>query len=487
MKRFIMTAKRIVKNYIYNTAYQLLLVLTPLLTAPYISRVLGVTGVSIFNYAYADLTYFILFGTLGSALFAQREIAYNQDDREKRSRIFKEILIFRMVLVAVSIVIFIFAVALRSEYRTVYLIMTVELVATAIDVSWFFQGMEDFKKTVVRNVIVKIIGTVLIFVFVKGPGDLIPFVLCMTVPVFIGNLSLWAYLPKYISRKAPISIKSILKYFKPMLALFIPQVAVEVYTVLDKTMIGNLASSMDFVGYYTNAQHIVKTLLQLITSLGIVMLPAVSSAFAKKNFGEIEKMTGKSFNFTAILGFPMMFGIAAVANNFAVWFYGDGYEPVGPLMMAMSPIIILIGCSIITGRQYLLPIKRQKAYTGSVIAGAVVNVIMNFIFIPLFDAVGACIGTVFAELTVAVIQLFFIRKELPLGTYFKENFKYFIYSAVMFAAVFPIEFAVSGILGTLIQVVAGIAVYFGLLLITRDKNLFYYAGLLIGKLKKNDR
>ena len=205
------TTKRIVKNYIYNTSYQLLLVITPLITAPYISRVLGVTGVSIVNYAYSFVTYFVLFGTLGSSLYGQREIAYNQNDPVRRSSILKEIVAFRMVMVSVSIIIYIFTIALGNEYQSVYLIMLAELAATAFDISWFFQGMEDFRKTVLRNVIIKIISIILIFILVKGPEDMNMYALCVTAPTLIGNLSLWAYLPKYIT-KSPFSVKSILKY-----------------------------------------------------------------------------------------------------------------------------------------------------------------------------------------------------------------------------------------------------------------------------------
>ena len=478
------TTKRIVKNYIYNTSYQLLLVITPLITAPYISRILGVTGVSIVNYAYSFVTYFVLFGTLGSSLYGQREIAYNQNDPVRRSSILKEIVAFRMVMVSVSIIIYIFTIALGNEYQSVYLIMLAELAATAFDISWFFQGMEDFRKTVLRNVIIKIISIILIFILVKGPEDMNMYALCVTAPTLIGNLSLWAYLPKYIT-KSPFSVKSILKYIKPMLWLFIPQVAIEIYTVLDKTMLGTFASTMDAVGYYTNAQNIVKMLLQVITSLGVVMMPAMASAFAKKRYDEIENMIGKSFNFTFILGCPMMFGIAAVANNFAVWFYGKGYEPVGPLIMVISPIVLLIGISTVTGRQYLLPTKKQKAYTISVICGAVVNFFLNLLFIPFLDGIGACIGTVIAELTVTSIQLFAVRKELPLKRYLKENIRYLIYSAIMFFAAYLVGQYTSGISGTFIQVFAGVVVYAALLLITKDKCLFFYARLIINKIKRN--
>lgn len=481
-----MAKSKIVKNYIYNTAYQLLLIITPLITAPYISRVLGVTGVSVANYVYSIVTYFILFGTVGSSLFGQREVAYYQDDPVKRSSVLKEIFAFRIVMVSASIAVYLLTAVRMSKYGTVYLLMIFELIATAFDISWFFQGMEDFKKTVVRNVVVKLAGIALIFLFVKSPEDVNKYAVCMTLPTLLGNLSLWAYLPKYIV-KSPFSVKSVLGYVKPMLALFLPQIAMEVYTVLDKTMLGQFSANIDEVGYYTYSQHIVKMLLQIIASLGVVMLPAMANAFAKNDNKKITEMMGNSFKFVFMLGCPMMFGIAAVANNLVVWFYGDGYEPVGPLIMLISPIILIIGVSTITGRQFLLPTKRQSAFTVSVFCGAAVNFVLNLCLISRFGAIGASVATVVAEATVTAVQLFSVRKYLPLGKYFKENIKYLLFGAVMFAAVFALAQVTSGILGTVIQVAVGGAVYLLLLVVTKDEILFKYAHILLGKIKKSGR
>lgn len=481
-----MAKGKVVKNYIYNTAYQLLLVVTPLITAPYIARVLGVTGVGIVNYAYSVVTYFVLFGTVGSSLFGQREVAYYQDDPVKRTSILKEITAFRMVTVSLAVVVYIFAVAKRSEYSSVYFYLIAELIATAFDVSWFFQGLEDFKKTVIRNVIVKLAGIALIFILVKSPEDVNKYAVCVTLPTLLGNLSLWAYLPKY-TVKAPMSLKSTVKYIKPMFMLFIPQIAMEVYTVLDKTMLGQFASSVDEVGYYTYSQHIVKMLLQLITSLGVVMLPAMANAFANKRDDEIVEMIGGSFNFTFILGCPMMFGIAGVAQNFVGWFYGAGYEPVGPLIMVISPIILLIGISTITGKQFLLPTKRQNIFTLSVVIGAVINFTLNLILIKRWDAVGASIATVIAEAAVTVTQLIAVAKHLPLKKYFKENFRYLIFSAVMFAAVFAVGQFIHGVLGTIVQVICGGAVYALLLLVTKDKTVYKYLNIVLDKIKGKNK
>lgn len=462
----------------------MLVIIAPLITAPYVARVLGVTGTSIANYVYSIVTYFVLFGTVGSTLFGQREIAYYQDDPVKRTSVFKEILVFRIITVAISTVIYFFTVT-TGNYSVVSKLFMIELIATAFDISWFFQGMEDFKKIVIRNFIVKLIGIALIFLLVKSENDVNKYVLCLTLPTLVGNISLWAYLPKYLT-KSTFSWKSLVGYIKPLLLLFIPQIAMEVYTVLDKTMLGALSVNIDSVGYYTYSQHIVKAILQLITSLGVVMLPAMANAVAKKDTEKISSMMKNSFRFVFVLGVPMMFGIAAVANNLVDWFYGEGYEPVGPLIMVISPIILLIGLSTVTGRQYLLPTKKQGMFTVSVSVGAAINFILNFLLIPKYNAIGASIATVIAEFFVSFTQLFFVRKELPLKKYFKENVKYILFGVLMFAGAYSIGLFCKGFLGTILQISIGVVIYAGLLLLSKDAFVFEFVQKIFKKNKNKE-
>lgn len=478
-----MSKGKIVKNYIYNTAYQILLVITPLITSPFLARTLKATSVGVFNYSHSIVTYFLLFGTLGSSLYAQREIAFYQDDSLKRSKVFFEIIVFRFVTVAVSIGIYFVFVFSVKQYQTVFLILAIELVSTAFDITWFFQGMEDFKKIVIRNMIFKILGIILIFIFIESPSDLYKYAACFTIPTLIGNLSLWIYLPKFLV-KTKVNFKSVCANIKPILLLFLPQIAIEVYTVLDKTMIGKLSSNIENVAYYTYSQNILKAIMQLVTSLGVVMLPAMTNAFAKQKNDEINKMMASSVKFVFFLGAPMLFGLAACAKNFVVWFYGDGYSQVSVLMMTICPVILAIGLSTIIGKQYLLPSRRQTAFTVSVISGACVNLILNLILIPKFDAIGASIATVCSEFSVVIIQICFIHKDIEILSFIKHNLKYVALSAIMFAVIYPIAYLLDGFVCTIVQVSAGLAVYFTSLLLLKDKTVYEAIALVKEKLPK---
>ena len=185
------------KNYLYNLVYQIIILILPIITTPYISRALGATNIGIYSYTVSIVTYFTLFGSLGVSLYGQREIAYVRDNTSKRKKTFIEIILFRFITLTISMIIFYFSFARSNEYQVYYRILLLYLLAASFDISWFFQGLEDFKKTVTRNVIVRLLSVACIFIFVKKPEDLSKYLLIYSLADLLGNLSLWLYLPKY--------------------------------------------------------------------------------------------------------------------------------------------------------------------------------------------------------------------------------------------------------------------------------------------------
>lgn len=480
-----MKKNNVVQNYIYNTSYQILALIAPLITTPYVSRILGATGIGIYSYAQSVATYFMLAGAVGTTIYGQREIAFVRDDKKRCSEIFWQITLLRGGGVFLCSLIYFIVFCFGAEYSTVYRVLMVEIIATAFDVSWFFMGLENFKVTVIRNTIIKIIGIVAVFLFVKTSDDVLIYTMCLTLPILIGNISLWISLPKYLV-KINIHLRDIIKHLKPSLTLFLPQLAIEVYTVLDKTMLGIFASNINEVGYYTQASKIIKVALTLVTSLGTVMLPAMSYAFAQGKKDVIVKSIKKAFHFVFLIGFAILFGICGVARTFVPIFFGTGYDEVAILMVVISPIIIIIAMSNVIGKQYLLPTMQEKNYTISVIAGAVVNFVLNFILIVKFDAIGASIATVCAELSVLLVQAFLVRKQIHLFQCIFPAIKYLICGGIMCGVVsFIGDILGKGVKVLLIQIMAGIVVYTLELLLTRDSMLL--EGINMIKKKGNKR
>lgn len=456
-----MAKKSIAKNYIYNLIYQLLTVLLPLVTTPYLSRILGAKSIGIYGYTVSIVTYFILFGTLGMSLYGQREIAYRQTNIIEKSKTFFEIIILRTITLFISISTFYFVFCINNEYSLYYSILLVQLIATGFDISWFFQGMEEFDKTVIRNIIVKILSLILIFVVIKKPEDLWLYFVIYVLSELFGNISLWLYLPKYL-KKVNIKLLNIKKHIKPVISLFLPQIAIQIYTVLDKTMLGVLTNNMNEVGFYEQAQKIVKALLLVVGSLQAVMSSRIANSYAKKDQNEINNCMDLSFKFVWFLIVPLCFGIITLAPKFVPWFYGSGFEKVIPLLITSSFLLIAIGLNGVTGVQYLVQIGKQNFFTISVIVGAVVNFIMNIVLIRYFSSVGATISSVIAEFSILILHIIYIKKHTSyrISNMFKPCIKCLISGLIMFGVLIPIvNYLPIGIIYTFIEIIIGCMVY----------------------------
>lgn len=470
--------KSITKNYMYNLIYQVLVLISPLITIPYISRVLGAENIGIYSYTLSITAYFILFGALGMSLYAQREIAYNQDNPPKYSLIFWEMVLLRIITMSISILIYYFTIIKYGTYQLYYKILILEILGNCIDITWFFQGLEEFKKIVKRNIIIKLISITCTFALVKTSNDLVIYFIIYVLTLLIGNLSLWLYLPKFLVR---IDIRkiNILRHLKQTISLFVPQVAVQVYTILDKTMVGTIVQEKAEVGYYDQSQKIIKIALSVVTSLGTVMLPRIANNYIKNEKEAVRVYMEKSFNLIFLLSFPMMFGVLAVSGRFVPVFFGQGYDRVIILMNIISPIFILIGLSNVIGAQYLLPTKRQKEYTISVVSGAILNFVANMCLIWKLKAVGASIGTVIAEIAVTSVQLYFVSKDFKIKDLIKMSKNYIISSVIMFGVCCVTGMIIKdNLIATVLEVLIGIITYFACLIILKEE----FIGEILDKL-----
>ena len=468
----------------FHLLYQIVVIIVPLITTPYLSRVLGAENIGIYSYTISITTYFLLVGTLGLSLYGQREIAYVQNDKEKRSKVFHELFLLRCYSVSVALVLFFLVFCIKGEYTFYYRILILELISVLLDISWFFQGLEEFKKTVIRNIIVKAISVLMIFLLVKNPNHLYIYFMIYVLSTFLGNLSLWFYLPKYIKR-VPFHELEIKKYIKPAIILFIPQIATQIYVVLDKTMIGLLVLNKSEVGFYEQAQKIVKLCIVLSTSLGTVMLPRMAATYATGDYEKLLRYLKKSLCITMMLAFPLMFGIISISEKFVPIFFGNGYDKVTPIICLMSPIVIFIGLSNVTGTQFLLPTKQQWKYTLSVIIGAVTNIVLNLLLIPMYGAIGACIATIVAEFSVTFVQFIMTRKYLNIKTILMLSYKYLIASLIMFGVSMSINRIINdSFICIATQIAASSIVYLLMLIVLRDNAFKYVVDVVVNAIRK---
>lgn len=463
--------KSVVRNYMYNLIYQVLTLILPLITTPYLSRVLGAEGVGIYGYTFSIVTYFVLFGSLGIALYGQREIAYVQNNPRKRKKVFLELICFRFLTLAIAVLIYCLAFLRDGAYKQYYLILLIELVAAGVDISWFFQGIEEFKRTVLRNVLVRIISVSLVFIIVKSPEDLWKFILIYSLADLLGNLLLWLYLPKYLRGKK-VGKLNLKVHMLPLFMLFIPQVTNKIYNLLDTTMLGSIIANKKETGYYEQSQKMIRLLITIVTSLGVVMIPRVASIYANGDKKRINSYIKNSFTFVFFISFPMMFGMASISKDFVPIFFGDGYDKAATLIMIFCPMILLMGIENVIGTQYMLPTKRQKEYTISVFIGVIVNVILNFILINLYQSIGASIATIVSQLVVDCVQIFYVRKDIKWKPLIRIAVRYLVASLVMFGVCNLVKLVIHKPIFTIIcEMVLGFATYIGVLILLRDRFL----------------
>ena len=454
------------KNYIYNLIYQIIAIILPIITTPYLSRVLGAKGIGIYSYTLSIVTYFILIGALGTNMYAQREMACYQDDVEGRSKTFKELFYIRLCSFSITAIVFFLCFCISNEYDIYYRILLLEIFANMIDITWFYQGMENFKKVVVKNLLIKCISIFSIFIFIRSKNDVWIYVLIYVLSNLIGNLSLWLDLKKYLIKVKKINLK---KHFRPMLSLIVPQIAMSIYNVLDKTMIGLLAKDISEVGYYEQSQKITRLAVTIVTALGTVMIPRISNVNSKGDTKKLLNYIYSSFNLVWFLSIPITFGLIVTADNFVPWFFGKEFEKVALLIKVCSPIAIFIGLANVMGQQYLVSTKRQNQYTYAVVASAIVNFFGNLILIPKYAAIGATISSVFAELVGVCVEIYFIRDVINIKSAFLLSKKYFIAAIIMLVGLMAIDsFFLSSMMSTAILVIIGITIYMLVLIILRD-------------------
>ena len=458
------------KNYIFNLIYQIVAIALPLITTPYLSRVLGADSIGKYSFAQSIVSYFALFAALGTTMYGQRLIARASSNPSERSRLFLEVFLFRVVGAAVACLIYCLAIMPTSSDPILYAVAAIEIIAVAVDITWFYQGMEDFQPIAMWNVVGKLLAIVGIFLFVKTRDDLVIYVALYCGSILFGNLLAWLDLRKYLSRREPEDRRvSLPRHFMPALALFVSQVAMQVYVVLDKTMIGIITGSDFENGYYEQSQKLSRVLVAVVTSLGVVMASRVAVLWKENKKESVYSLIEGSFRFVFALGVPMAIGVTLVASRFVPVFYGEGFEPVVGLITILAFMIPVIGCSNVIGIQLLVPTGREKLLTASVAVGAVVNFLLNLGLIYFFASTGAAVASLIAETAVTATQFFFVRREIKIGRILKLLLRYSVFGAVMAAVgVGMSHIAPGGILGIAVIALPCIAVYGGLLVVTKD-------------------
>lgn len=473
------------RNLALSMFYQILKIITPLITAPYCSRVLGVSKIGIYSYTSSFAMYFTLFGGLGTVTYGTREIARVRNDEHKRSQLFWEIEILSVITTLVSIVAWGIFILFNHQYRIYYIVLTFSLLAVMFDISWFYAGIEHFEYTIGWNSFFKIASVISLFIFIKKPSDLLLYVFIMTFQNFAGNVGMWTGLHKFI-KKIDFRTIRLKRHFHETLVYFIPTIATSVYNVLDKTMIGMITHSTKENGYYEQANKVLD-MMKTVTfvALNSVMTSRISFLYAQEKFQEIKERIHASIDYVMFMGIGILFGLSGVASVFVPFFFGPGYDKTVELLIIMAPVVVIIGVSNCLGSQYFTPSGRRKESAKYIIAGAVVNFCFNSFMIPLWKSYGAAIATVIAECVITWLYVHNDSGYLTWKDIIRMGWKKLVAGAVMFGVILAVKRFISNtILSLVLMVGLGGGTYLLMLYLLKDSFIKSGKSMVLNMLRK---
>ncbi len=429
------------KNLFYSLGYHILEIILPLITAPYIARVLGANGSGIYSKTHAFAQYFYLFSMLGVKNYGNRAVARVRDDLHELSKTFWEVYTFQFLTgLVLSSFYIIYCMTICKNDNYIYLLQSIYVFSGMLDINWACFGLEKFRFTTIRGMTIRILSAVAIFVFVKNANDLGLYTVIISLSILCSAIVAWPYILKHIIYVKP-HWSGIKRHIKPNLILFLPIIAVSIYNLMDKIMLGYFSTNEE-VAFYSNAEKIVTIPNTIILALDSVIMPRMSNLFAKKNKEDkIKYLMDNVMMFAMLMAAGMAFGVAGISDVFAPWFYGKEFIRCGYFILLLSPIILFRGWASVLRTQFIIPTGRDNIYVVSLAAGAVVNLIINALLIPGMQGVGAIIGTLFAEFAVCFIQFFWCRKYLDMKEYMINGMSFCVIGLLMF---FLIE-ALSGI------------------------------------------
>lgn len=423
---------KIKTNILYNVIYQILILIVPLITTPYVSRVLLPEGVGTYSITTAIAKYFFMFAMLGMSKHGNRSVAKVKDDKKKLSVTFWNLFYFQLIMSVVSLFIYIVYIYFwgYEQYGIVIICQIPYVISALIEISWFFYGTENFKFIVTRNVIVKVLTAVSVFAFVKESDDVWIYVLINSISLFAGQLCLWPFLKKHVDFEKP-NKELIKSHLKPNCILFVSVVAVSIYTLMDKIMIEILSNTTE-LGYYENSHKIIDVCCNIIGAVGTVMLPRVAFLMEKNDNKTTNYYIEKSMNYIMMIAIAIGFGMAGIGKEFAIVYFGKEFTQSGLVMMAIAPGIIFFSWGNILRTQYLIPGNRDNIFVKGTIYASITNVVLNLLLINKLGAIGAAIGTVGAWIIEALYESAKVYKELDIKKYLKNIIPFVIFGIIMF-------------------------------------------------------
>lgn len=473
-------------NWFLTMSSKIFVLLVPLITTPYVSRVLGAEGLGIYTYCLSYSSLFIVLGQMGIPLYGKRTIAIYQNDEKKQNQVFNELLFLQQIMLVISCIVYFIVAKCIGIYWWMFMACSVGHLAAFFNISWFFEGIEDFKTVVVKGFGIKIISVIAIFIFVREKEDLYIYALCLFIAQALGEIILWKNAFKHVRYKIP-KLRNVIKHLRPAFLLLLPYAVTQLFELIDKSMVGILCSDISEVAYYEQARKITSLSISLIISVGVVIMPRLALYFHENEKERLKKYMCNAVDVTLLLSIAIAFGCAAVASNLVPWFFGTGFEKVETILVVSAPLLVLMGVSNLLGTQVLTATKKEALLLKVNVVSILINVIFNAVLIPQYLSIGAMVATVIAEFIKCIILIINVKEIIELRKVVLQVIGYCILGLIMFLGVTWFGenvFIEATIQNTIGLIIIGTIVYGMLLIITRNPWVKYIWNKIGGVIKR---
>ncbi len=405
-------AHSITKNAFYNVLLNITSVIFPLITAPYVSRVLEPDGIGLYNFSTTYAGYFALVAMLGIPTYGVREVSKARDNKDALTKLISQLMSIATYTTLIVSIIYLLTIAFigqLTENYIIFLLAGFAIYLAPFKINWYYQGIEDFGFITKVSLIVRTFSVIFLFLLVRDKSDLVIYIILSILGGAMADV--WNFIKMWKSGVRPkLTLKGLKPHINPLLVLFASSIAISIYTVLDTLMLGFI-TDYEEVGYYTNAMHMSRVIITIVTSLSIVAVPRVSYYFKNKDYDNINLLMDKSFSVVSFIAFPVAIGMCCISPTFIPLFFGTSFVGSVVPMMILSSLVIIIGLNNLTGMQILIGMGFDKYFLYSMLAGTFSNLLLNTFLIPLWGAAGASISSVIAETLVLLVSGMFVFRK----------------------------------------------------------------------------
>lgn len=467
------------KNIFYNSIRVGSNLVFPLVTFPYVTRIMGPETLGLFNYVSAIVAYFILFACLGFPLYGTREIAQSKDEPKKMQAVTNAIFTSSALACLVVYVVYFVAslfLANNTDEFWIYTVLGFSILLSCISFDWFYQGIEDFKFITIRSIIIKIISIGCLFVFVKSKNDILYYAI-LTIAGTCGN-NIWnlVRINKYIKLK--FSLQDCWKHTKGAMMFFLGGIIVSLYTNLNGVMVGALGT-MAAVAFFTTGNKVVNLVMTMLGSVVSSIMPRMSFLLKSGDESQALELQRKTLNLLYYISIPMTVGMVVLAHPVIMIFGGQEFKPAVVVMQILSPLLVIVTLSQFLANQILVPLHLEKYNNYCVLGGAIVNLALNFLLIPKFAEVGVAVSVLLSETVVTLMFFFYASKYMKLNLSDFIPMKCILASLLMGGLIYLLYNEDLPIVWLFVFILIGIVIYVLSLYLMRDKFLSYLLSIII--------